>query len=172
MEVLLKTGGGITVIGPKEVTKQCDLCIQPKEARLPHNTIRNRAESPLQIIHTDVCNRSYDYTHFTKIYLMRQKSEVKDCMKNYVEETERKIITTIRCDNRGEYTGNEFRKLCTKKGTKLDLTVIYTAQLNEKAVRLTRFYLIGPERYYMIQNFRKRCGGSYVLCYIYIEQIT
>jgi hypothetical protein len=134
----------------------CEICAKAKQTRLPFKTERERASRPLQIIHTDVMGPispktwdgySYvltlldDYTHFTKIYLMKYKSETFNNIKHFANEVENMHnlkISKIRCDNGGEYKNNNFQSWCREKGIIIDYTVPYSPQLNGKAERLNR----------------------------------
>lgn len=143
----------------KNLDKTCKVCIMAKQVRKPFNTERQRATRPLQIIHTDVCgpispntydNKKYivtvldDYTHYTRAYLMEQKNEAFEIIKNYIEEVQREKnlkVSTIRCDNGGEYTSKQMINWCRFKGIKLDYTIPHSPQLNGKAERLNRTIL-------------------------------
>lgn len=84
----------------------CEVCCKAKQARLPFKIERSRAKRSLQLIHTDLCGpidlviwneRKYiltfidDYTHYTMIYLLRNKYEVTDALINYVNKVEGRI---------------------------------------------------------------------------------
>lgn len=142
-----------------DLEQNCEICIKAKQVRLPFNTVRERASRPLQIIHTDVCGpidpitwegKRYiltvldDYTHFCKVYLMKNKNEVAQNLKEYILEAEasKNIRTSkIRCDNGGEYIQKEFRTWCKNRGIILDYSIIHSPQLNGKAERLNRTLL-------------------------------
>lgn len=185
LEKLPKMVDGIKIQGIKQIDN-CEICTQAKQTRLPFNSVRTRAIRPLQIIHTDVCGPfdkltydgySYfltvmdDYTHFTKVYLLKHKSEVQYKLRYYITETERERnekVSTIRCDNGGEYTSNDFRHWCTEKGIKLDLTVPYTPQLNGKAERLNRTLLNKTRALLFDSELGKEMWGEAIYCATYI----
>jgi transposase InsO family protein len=116
--------------------------------RSSFNKKRDRAKRPFQIIHSDVYgptdpetydNKRYfltcinDYTHFCKVYLLKHKSEVADCLKKYGNEAESHFnvrASSIRCDNGGEYKTNYLTQWCQKKGIVLEYTVPCSPQLN------------------------------------------
>lgn len=101
-----------------------------KQVRKPFNTVRKRAERPLQIVHTDVCGpispetwnhkRYYvtfldDYTHFADVVLLKNKSDVEQSIKNYIARTEAfhsLEVSMLRCDNGGEYVSNSLIFWC------------------------------------------------------------
>lgn len=143
----------------KNLNKTCEVCIMSKQVRKPFSTERQKATRPLQIIHTDICgpispntydNKKYiltildDYTHYTRVYLLENKYEAFEVIKTYIEEVEREKnlkVSTIRCDNGGEYTSNKMKNWCRYKGIILDYTIPYSPQLNGKAERLNRTVL-------------------------------
>lgn len=108
----------------------------------------------MEILHTDVCgpvevstwdSKRYiltildDYTHFTVIYLLKNKHEVSELIKEYVEQVEvkwRSRVVKIRCDNGREHCNENIKSWSKKKGISLDFTVPYTPHLNGKAERL------------------------------------
>jgi hypothetical protein len=140
----------------KDLNQICEICLKAKQTRKPFSSTRQRAKRILEIIHSDVCGpvecttwdgMRYvltvldDYTHLARVYLLKNKSEVSEYLKCYINEAERETkekVSVLRCDNGGEYTGNEFKKWCRQMGVKLDYSVKYSPQQNGKAERLNR----------------------------------
>lgn len=186
LEVLKDVADGIKIEGKCKLDDQCEICIKAKQGRLPFSTQRQRAERKLEIIHSDVCgpfetetydkNRYFltlmdDYTHFTKVYLIKHKNQVPEIIKNYIEESERELkekVSILRCDNGGEYKSNEFRTWCLKKGIKIDYSVPYTPQLNGKAERLNRTILEKVRALLFNSDLKNEMWGEAVLCSIYL----
>ena len=82
-----------------------------------------------------------DFTHFCQVILLSRKSEVSECLKNYVNASEaflERKVCKIRCDNGGEFTGKELKQWCKSKGITLDFTIPYSPQLNGTAERMIR----------------------------------
>lgn len=118
-----------------------------------------QTKRPLELIHSDVCgpvetptwdNKRYiltmldDYTHFTVIYLLQNKYEVADTIKEYVKLAEARWNTKLaklRYDNGREYANENLKNWCKKNGIEMDFTIPYTPQLNGKAERLNRTLL-------------------------------
>lgn len=133
----------------------CESCINGKMTRLPFKT-RKRSSSFLEIVHSDVCgpitptshddNKFFmtfidDYSNFVYVYIIKNKSEVFNCFREYAQMVQtkfRKRISTLRCDNGREYYSNEFKNYCKENGTVIDYTVPYTPQQNGKAERFNR----------------------------------
>lgn len=60
-----------------------------------------------------------NYTHFLVVYLLKRKSEVFDCLRQYVEEVEAKWnleVSKIRSDNGKEYVNNNMENYVKEKG--------------------------------------------------------
>lgn len=135
---------------------ECEICIQSKQTRFPFSTQRYKASNPLEIICTDICgpitpstwdNKRYiltcidEYTNYTKVYLLTNKSEAFGNLKNYIIEAERQQnlkVKIIRCDCGGEYKSNAMRDYCKENGIIIDYTTPYSPQLNGKAERYNR----------------------------------
>ena len=127
----------------------CDSC---EHAKLTHKNIRKEQSAPQADafgaeIHTDVwgpsptlslSNRKYyitftDYTHYTKIDLIKSKDEAFSVYKNFAMwvKTQHGIqIKHLRSDRGGEYTSGDFSKYLKEQGTKWRLTTHDTPQHN------------------------------------------
>lgn len=86
------------------IDKLCEACVYAKQARRPFAKERDRSHvnRPLYVIHTDVCgpitlntfdNKNYfvtfidEFTHYTTVYLMRNKSDVFTFLKDLMEKS-------------------------------------------------------------------------------------
>lgn len=135
----------------------CVPCIQGKQTNLPFNKEKkNKPTRPLNIIHSDVCGpinpptidrKNYfvtfidGYTHYTKTYLITEKSEVFDKFKEYVAQATAHFdlkVNSLYCDNGGEYFSTAFQNFCSEKGIAYHPTIRYTPQLNGVAERMNR----------------------------------
>lgn len=186
LKTLTKVANGIKIDGNDKIEETCEICIKAKQTKLPHNTIRKRGERILEIINTDVCGpfetethdgKRYfvtmidDHSHFTKVYLVRQKSDVPEIIKNYIQETEREKnekVSCIRCDNGGEYANNDLKNWCIKKGIRMDFTVPYTPQLNGRSERFNRTILEKTRAMLFNKNMENEMWGEAVLSAVYI----
>lgn len=134
----------------------CDVCIEGKQAKLPHNNPRQRATRPLQLIHSDlfgpVSPASFDgkrylltfiddFTHFTVAYPLEAKSEVPKYFKIFEAMSTAHFnskISRFRCDNGREYISNEIKSHFEERGIQFEFTIRYTPQQNGVAERMNR----------------------------------
>lgn len=111
----------------------CEHCLAGKSTRKPFGKA-TRAETPLQLIHSDICGpmnvkerhgRSYfltmidDYTRFGYTFLISHKSEALDCFRRYLIEVENQLdksVKALRTDRGREYLSDQFKELCEEKG--------------------------------------------------------
>ena len=167
-------------------TEVCDICLKAKQVRKPFNSIRSRAKRPLEIIHSDLCgpidpftydNRRYiltfldDYTHFSYVYLLRNKYEVKDYIKEYVNEVENLMnrkVSKLRCDNGGEFLNEDVKNWCKTKGIILDNTIPYSPQMNGKAERLNRTLIEKTRALLLDSGLNKEMWGEAVRVAAYL----
>jgi transposase InsO family protein len=107
-----------------------------------------RAFSSLELVHSDlmgpfphpsirkpryVLTFIDDYSHYTWVYFLRQKSEVFEHLKNFkalVETQIGKKIKIVRTNNGGEYINKDVHNLCREAGIQLQHTVPYTPHHN------------------------------------------
>jgi hypothetical protein len=85
-----------------------------------------------------------DFSRKTWVYFLKRKSEVLNCFKDFkaiVEKQSGYKIITVRSDQVGEYTANDFEVFCTQQGIRHQTTPAYTPQLNGVAERKNRTIL-------------------------------
>ena len=141
----------------KQESTFCESCVKGKSHRLPfQRSTTNRADQPLQLIHSDVCGKigtqslgggEYfvtfvdDHTRHMWIYILKHKSEVLQRFKQWkalVEKSSGRKVKVLRSDNGGEYTSTEFVAFLSEEGIKHELTIPHTPQQNGIAERLNR----------------------------------
>lgn len=138
---------------------KCKICIKGKQSRKPYNVTGNRAENKLEIIHTDVCgplpvqsiggNRYFvtfidDSTRKVFLYVMRNKSQVFNCFKDFkvlVEDQSECKIKILRSDNGKEYVNRHFYEFCQMHGIDQQRSPHYAPQQNGLAERMNRTLL-------------------------------
>ena len=137
----------------------CENCIAGKTRRQTHKSSDNKVDKPLERISSDVegpihppTKEGYRYiitfidefTRFTVGYFLKKKSEALNCFmlyKAYAERQQGRKILTIRTDNGGEYTSNEFARLLANDGILHQKTVAHTPEQNGIAERKFRAVL-------------------------------
>lgn len=184
---LLNVSDGIK-IQSKDINnaiKNCQICIQAKQARLPFNTERQKATRVLEIIHSDVCyvdpltwdEKRYfvtfmdGYSGFVYVYLLNSKSEVSECFKEYVAEVEAKWglkVSKLRSDNGGEYKSNSFKSWCKERGIVPDFSTPYSPQQNGASERLNRTILDKARALVFESTLGKEMWGEAVLTAVHI----
>lgn len=157
-------------IKPCDVSQVCECCIKAKMSRksIPKKS-ESRAAEVLDLIHTDVCgpmqtttpsgNRYFmtmidDNSKYTKVYLLKNKSEVPAKIQEYVKYVQTKFRVTpkkIRSDRGGEYTGEKLKSFLRNEGIQMELTNPYTPQQNGCAERKNR-YLVEMARSMLVDS--------------------
>lgn len=168
-------------------SEKCGVCIESKMSKLP---FRKKADHytkrPLEMVHSDICGpidpvthdcKRYfvtfldDYTHFTMVYLLENKSDIFECFKNYEAIVTSKFnlkISVLVCDNGREYFSNNFKTFCASKGIQFHNTIPYTPELNGVAERLNRTILEKARAMIIHSKLNKSFWGEAVLCATYL----
>lgn len=141
----------VTSIGCK-----CIVCIKGKQTRQPFQGKGERANEPLELVHTDLVgpmptaslgghryflNFVDDYSKKVFIYPLKLKSEAFNFFvefKNYAEKQTGKKLKMIRSDNGGEFVNKQFEKFTKEHGIIHQKTVQHTPQLNGVVERMNR----------------------------------
>lgn len=136
---------------------QCETCMKAKTTRLPFpKKALKKSNKVLELIHTDVCGpmqvESFgkkkwlltiidDFSRYTVIYFLRNKSDVGESVKEYIAMVENKFgckPKTIRSDRGGEYMAGELKQFFRTKGIATQYTAPYSPQQNGVAERKNR----------------------------------
>ena len=144
------------------VGDKCEGCILGKMTKNPFpKKSMNRATKPLELVHTDLCgplqvpshggNRyvltfTDDFSRYTTIYFLRNKSDTIIKFKDYVSIMENSSghkvhklsIKTLRSDNGGEYVSGEFNSFCNENGITREFSNPKTPEQNGVAERYNR----------------------------------
>jgi len=164
----------------------CRICLEAKQSRLPFKGERTRASRPIELIHSDICGqintptwngKKYfitlidDFTHFTVIYLLTNKSKTFEVFKEYIATVEAQFSTKVsrlRYDNSGENTSNDIKQFCIQIGIQTKLIISYTPEQNGHAERMNRT-LIDKVRALLLQSsLDKEMSGEAVLTATYL----
>ena len=115
-----------------------------------------RAGSPLELIHVDLCgpmrnesiagNKYFmllvdDHTRMTWVYFLRHKHEALNCFRKFKSMTELQSghkVKCVRSDRGGEFLSAEFTQFCEDHGIQRQLTMAYTPQQNGVVERKNR----------------------------------
>lgn len=145
-------------INPKGDDKiVCEPCALSKIHRLPFPQQSSTKTSRIgQIIHADVCGplpeKSFtgakyflllkdDYSHYRTVYFLGAKSDVLECLKDYIKKTEKHCprgIEIFRSDNGLEFVNQEVTKLMKEYGISHQNSVVYCPEQNGKIERENR----------------------------------
>lgn len=139
------------------VKLQCEVCLKAKLTRLPFpKQSESKTAHVLDLVHSDVCGpmqtqtpsgKRYvltfidDYSKYTHIFLLREKSEVEEKIKEYVNLVENQLerkVKLLRSDRGGEYMSASIEKYLKEKGIRTQLTAPYSPQQNGTAERKNR----------------------------------
>jgi transposase InsO family protein len=132
---------------------KCHVSVESKQPRKPHKVAEVRDLTPLELIHSDLCEmndeltkggKRYfmtlidDCTRFCYIYLLKSKYEARHYFKIYKAKVENQLerkIKHVRTDRGGEYISNLFTLFCEEHGIIHERTPPYSAQSNGVAER-------------------------------------
>ena len=139
---------------------KCDTCEVGKHSHASFpGSAEHRAKVPLERVHTDVLGPievkslggaeyavmfTDDATRWRMVYFMKRKSDVLDCMKQYVLDIsglmrgQRVKGFDLKSDNGGEYTSEDVKIWCKENGIKQTYTGPYCPQQNGVAERSWR----------------------------------
>lgn len=137
--------------------KICQICVKGKMTRnkFPRHA-EHRASEPGDLIHSDVCgpmekdtcsgNKYFltftdDFSRYTVVYVIKNKSQVFEKLKEYVEIVKNKFgrnIKMLRSDGGGEYMSNEVTSFLKSHGIQRQVTAPYTPQQNGVSERKNR----------------------------------
>lgn len=132
----------------------CEQCILGKMQRFSFKLGHEKATSPGQRIHSDVCGPIQittpngnlffatfkdDFSSYCTTKLLKKKSEVTIALQNFVATVKIKSVdvNSIRSDNGGEYLSSELQSLMNK-GISHEKSTPYTPQQNGVAERTNR----------------------------------
>ncbi|CAB0003770.1 unnamed protein product, partial [Nesidiocoris tenuis] len=131
----------------------CEACVFGKSHRLKFGS-REKSTMPGQLIHTDVGGpffssisgyRFYvlfkdDYSKFRKVYFMKQKSEVAQHLRSFLNETKTQglVVRELLSYNGGEFVSTEVKNVLNEFGIRHRTSMPFTPQQNGAAERENR----------------------------------
>lgn len=178
---------GLNIMKLPSSDKPCEPCMIGKATRLPFKTvIKAKSYRVGDLIHTDVggpinipTHEGFkyfmtvidDYSHYTTVFLLRNKSEAGNRVIDYINKFETEKETTIRrirCDNGGEYTSNMLKNFCNTKGIKIEYTLPHSSQQNGTAERMNRTIFNKVRTILCESNLPKHLWGEALQCSVYL----
>jgi transposase InsO family protein len=112
-----------------------------------------------------------DFSRKTWIYFLKKKSEVLNYFKDFkaiVEKQSGCKIRTVRSNQGGEYTSNDFDAFCTQQGIRHQITPAYTPQLNGVAERNNQTILDMARSLLKAKKLPKQYWAEVVSCAVYL----
>ena len=133
---MIKNGrmGEIKISSSDAKSFQCQSCILGKTGRLPALPSDIRASTPLEIVHIDLWGTARvpsingarylltcydDFTRKAHPYFLKGKSGAFEAIQQYIALVEHQLSTrvkTIRSDNRGEFSSNQWKSYMKNHG--------------------------------------------------------
>ena len=169
-------------------TSFCEPCVEGKHHRSPFPTDGGRrAESSLELVHTDVCGKinaksfsgaeyfltfTDDQTRYSWVYLLKTKDEVFKRFQEWkamVENELGKKLKVLRSDNGGEYTGKQFQEYLRSERVCHELTVPKTPQQNGVAERLNRTLMETVRTMLVESKLSQQFWGEAVSTAVYLK---
>lgn len=165
---------------------KCEVCIFAKQTRGQYLPRPYESSSPFNLIHSDVWGPSRvanlngsrwfvtfvdDHSRLTWVYLMKNKSEVGDIVKQYITLIRTQFNTTIkvlRSDNGTEYVNHELKDYLGNLGIHHQTSCVYTPQQNGVAERKNRHLLDVARAIMFATNTPKIYWGEAILTATYL----
>jgi transposase InsO family protein len=116
-----------------------------------------------------------DFSCFTWIYVIKQKSKVFQHLKDFkalVETQSEKKIKVLQTDNGREYVNHEIHNLCHEAGIQLQHTIPYTPQQNGVVERKNRSLKEMASCMLHAKSLPQRLWAEALNCATYIQNIS
>lgn len=168
----------------------CEGCVLGKMSRFPFGLGHEKASTPGQRIHSDVCeplqiatpggNRFFvtlkdDYSGWCATRLLKNKSEVAGVIQDvvaYVKNQTGKEVKIIRSDNGGEYLNNLLKDWLAENGIHHERSTPYTPQQNEVAERMNRTIMEAARSMLHWKKVPLELWGEAVMCATHVLNRT
>ena len=136
----------------------CKGCVEGKHHRspFPKSSEEKRHAETLGLVHSDICGKMSvksiggaeyfltfidDSSRYTWVYFLKTKDEVFQKFpewKSMIEKNLCQQVKTLRTDNGGEFTSQEFERYLRKEGIRHETTIPKTPEQNGVAERMNR----------------------------------
>ena len=133
---------------------KCDVCMKGKMTQYRERTADKKAESPLELVHTDLAgpitpmgregfnyaiNFIDDYSGATYVYFLKGKDDTPRAFQQFISDSAPYgIIKRIRSDNGKEYVSQEFQNIVLDNKIKHEFSAPYSAHQNGTSERAWR----------------------------------
>jgi len=123
--------------------------------------------------HPYICTFIDNYSRYLHIVLLKAKNQVFKAFKTYKASEEAKYnnkykISTLVCDNRGEYLSDDFKVFLNKEGITYQLSSPYTPEQNGLAERLNQTLIKKTRSLIFKANIPLYLWGEAALAAVYI----
>ncbi|PIK49005.1 copia-like retrotransposable element, partial [Apostichopus japonicus] len=158
----------------------CNVCVEGKFVNTRNRESDKRANSPLELVHTDLCGPinpiakdgfkyamsfTDDYSGLVFVYFLRSKSDSVTAFNQFLADCSPiGRVRRLRCDNGGEFTSKEFTSLLREKGIKQEFSSPESPHQNGTAERVQK------TPYEAFTGIRPNVGNMHIfgsLCYAY-----
>ena len=185
----IATGMRSKQVTPEETVKVCEPCALGKMHRESFPKQSNtKSTKVLELIHTDLCGPmeiesmggskyfltfTDDYSRYSEVYFLKSKDEVFGKFQEYVlrvEKLQEEVLKTVRSDNGGEYTSNEFLSYCKQMtGIRHEFTNPYTPEQNGVSERYNRTVMEAARSMLYNANLPLSFWAEAVKCATYVR---
>ncbi len=163
----------------------CTGCMSGKMERSKFKSGRTRAIQVGQLIHSDVCGPMHvatprgsryfvlfsdDFSGYRSVYFLKQKSEVADSFREYVNHLRTEtgqMVHTLRADNGGEFIGHHFKEWLSNHGIKLETSAPHTPEQNGVSERANRTIMEAARSLIHAKNVPLELWGEAIACAVY-----
>ena len=165
----------------------CETCVGGKHHRTPFGSSTTKTTEALELVHSDVCGKMQvkslggaeyfltftdDKTRYTWVYILKTKDQAFDCFRQWkalVEKQSKRKLKTLRTDNGGEYTSNQFEKYLMDEGIRHEKTIPKTPEQNGVAERLNRTLVESARSMLLDANLSKSYWAEAVSTAAYLK---
>uniref|UniRef100_T1IVV8 Integrase catalytic domain-containing protein n=1 Tax=Strigamia maritima TaxID=126957 RepID=T1IVV8_STRMM len=172
---------------PKLVKREmnCITCIKAKQTK-HYGKAKTKITSSgvLDLVHTDVWGPTKyeskggakyfvyfvdDYSRWVKTYVMKSKSQVIDCFKDYMKRLTGTKIKRLRSDNGTEYCNDKLKQICKAQNIKHKVTNIYSPHMNVVAERFNRSAIEALRATIVDDNMDRMWWAEVLMAYTHVK---
>lgn len=163
----------------------CLGCVSGKMQRSPFPIGRERANKVGQLIHSDVCGPMHvstpgrakffalftdDYSGWRAVYFLKQKSEVAESFKNFVNTLRSETghtVHTLRADNGGEFVNQSLKTWLSDRAIRIETSAPYSPEQNGVSERANRTIMEGARSLIYAKHLPLELWGEAIACTVY-----